>query len=77
MTPNQCEKCRKSFDNLLGAYCPGCLAEVRAGNRFAPASNERPPKQEPPVPVCLDVEGARVYDYDPKFRGRMRKRATQ
>ncbi len=68
----QCMRCRRSFEQRADeAFCPDCHAKIQAGNYFEPCSNERPP-EGPRSLACLDVEGARVMDYNPRFRGRRR-----
>jgi len=69
-----CHRCQNTKTGP-GAFCDKCLAEIHKGNRFKAVSNDRPEVPEDAEArkhVCMDVDGQRTYDYDPKYRGRRR-----
>ena len=50
-------------------------AECTMLARIAGRNCDRPP-HTPHAGACIDLDAIRVYDYDPKYRGKRRRMAT-
>jgi hypothetical protein len=67
--PKKCKQCGAEFWVDSRELCMECTTQARVN---AACAVERPPRVEPTVVTCLDVDGATTRDYDYAYRGRRR-----